>query len=152
MAASDGPVPVRTLAHAARLMREATQLPRYGITAGEACLDYSRLLDRVHEVTEHGRPMRGEKVIIRTGGVARRLERPGIELTCTHSDAWALSSTPASMLVTGAGATGVQLASIFNAFGSSVTLFEAAPRILMSEDEDAAAAVSAALRTWHQRP
>ena len=38
MAASDGPVPVRTLAHAARLMREARQLPCYGITAGEACL------------------------------------------------------------------------------------------------------------------
>ena len=34
-AAADGPVPVRTLAHAARLIREARQLPRYGITAGE---------------------------------------------------------------------------------------------------------------------
>ena len=33
-AASDGPVPVRTLAHAARLIREARQLPCYGITAG----------------------------------------------------------------------------------------------------------------------
>src|SRR4029077_18125956 len=42
-------------------------------------------------------------------------------------------------------ATGVQLASIFNAFGSHITLFEAAPRILMSEDEDVAAAVSGAL-------
>ena len=39
------------------------------------------------------------------------------------------------MLVIGAGATGVQVASIFNAFGSRVTLFEAAPRILMSEDQ-----------------
>ena len=35
IAAHDGPVPVRTLAHAARLIREARQLPRYGITAGE---------------------------------------------------------------------------------------------------------------------
>jgi len=49
------------------------------------------------------------------------------------------------MLVIGAGATGVQLASIFNAFGSEVTLFEAAPQILMSEDPDVAAVVSAAL-------
>ena len=40
MAANDGPVPVRTLAHAARLIREAGQLPRYGITAGEPTLDY----------------------------------------------------------------------------------------------------------------
>ena len=51
MAANDGPVPVRTLAHAARLIREAAQLPRYGITAGEPALDYRRLLDRVREVT-----------------------------------------------------------------------------------------------------
>jgi dihydrolipoamide dehydrogenase len=31
MAANDGPVPVRALAYAARLMRDARQLPRYGI-------------------------------------------------------------------------------------------------------------------------
>ena len=182
MAASDGPVPVRTLAHAARLMREARQLPRYGITAGELVLDYQRLLDRVSEVTTHVRaravpreelersgvtvyehagaawfidphviaselapPLRSDKVIICTGGTSRRLEIPGFELTSTHSDAWSLPSVPASMLVIGAGATGVQVASIFNAFGSKVTLFEAAPRILMSEDQDVATTVSAAL-------
>jgi pyruvate/2-oxoglutarate dehydrogenase complex dihydrolipoamide dehydrogenase (E3) component len=48
--------------------------------------------------------------------------------------------------VIGAGATGVQVASIFNAFGSRVTLFEAAPRILMSEDEQVSAAMSSALQ------
>jgi predicted oxidoreductase len=32
MAALDGPVPVRTLAHAARLLRDARQLGRYGVT------------------------------------------------------------------------------------------------------------------------
>lgn len=51
MAAHDGPVPVRTLAHAARLMREARQMSRYGINAGEPVLDYALLLDRVSEVT-----------------------------------------------------------------------------------------------------
>ena len=182
MAANDGPVPVRTLAHAARLIREACQLPRYGISAGEPALDYARLLDRVREVTgdvrthsllreelqqsgvtlhehagvarfidphviecEHAPRLHAAKIIICTGGMSRRLDLPGFELACTHSDAWTLSSAPPSMLVIGAGATGVQLASIFNAFGSHVTLFEAAPRILMSEDQDVAAAVSGAL-------
>jgi pyruvate/2-oxoglutarate dehydrogenase complex dihydrolipoamide dehydrogenase (E3) component len=51
MAANEGPVPVRTLAHAARLMREARQLGHYGIDAGEPTLDYRRLLARVREVT-----------------------------------------------------------------------------------------------------
>ena len=41
IAANDGPVPVRTLAHAARLVREARQLSPYGITAGEPRLDYA---------------------------------------------------------------------------------------------------------------
>src|SRR3954468_22054566 len=50
IAANDGPVPVRTLAHAARLMREARQLGQYGITVNEPVLDYPRLLARVREV------------------------------------------------------------------------------------------------------
>src|SRR5438105_559477 len=50
MAANDGPVPVRTLAHAARLIREARQLGLYGISVGEPLLDYPRLLARVRAV------------------------------------------------------------------------------------------------------
>src|SRR6266700_3872568 len=50
MAANDGPVSVRTLAHAARLIREARQLGQYGIGVSEPVLDYPRLLARVREV------------------------------------------------------------------------------------------------------
>lgn len=50
MAANDGPVPVRALAHAARLMREARQLNAYGITVSEPLLDYGALLARVADV------------------------------------------------------------------------------------------------------
>src|SRR6266576_1234509 len=50
MAASDGPVPVRTLAHAARLLRDARQLGQYGVAVSEPALAYPRLLARVHEV------------------------------------------------------------------------------------------------------
>src|SRR6516162_5258168 len=50
MAATDGPVPVRTLAHAGRLMREARQLSQYGVSVSEPVLDYPRLLARVREV------------------------------------------------------------------------------------------------------
>ena len=52
MAANDGPVPVRTLAHAARLIREARQLRRYGIAVSEPMLEYPRLLARAREVTD----------------------------------------------------------------------------------------------------
>ena len=183
MAANDGPVPVRTLAQAARLMREARQLPRYGITGSQLSLNYPELLARVNEVTADARQhsllrgdlehagvtiheragsarfldphtlesdavpaMRAERVILCPGGTSRRLDVPGFELTATHSDAWHLSSVPPSLLVIGAGATGVQVASIFNEFGSRVSLVEVAPRILMSEDEDVSKAISAAMR------
>src|SRR5437588_5925379 len=55
MAANDGPVPVRTLAQAARLIREARQLPLFGIAGGEPWLDYARLLARVRDVTADAR-------------------------------------------------------------------------------------------------
>jgi pyruvate/2-oxoglutarate dehydrogenase complex dihydrolipoamide dehydrogenase (E3) component len=182
-AANDGPVPVRTLAHAARLIREARQLGRYGISVGEPMLDYPRLLARVAEVvddvgahslrredmdrlgvtvhehvgtarfvdphtveTDSGLRLQADKLILCAGGTSRRLPIPGFELTATHSDAWALTAVPPSMLVIGGGATGVQLASIFSAFGSRVQLFQAGPRILAVEDEEVSAAVAAAFR------
>jgi pyruvate/2-oxoglutarate dehydrogenase complex dihydrolipoamide dehydrogenase (E3) component len=183
MAANDGPVPVRTLAHAARLLREARQLGQYGIAVSEPTLEYPRLLARVREIitdvrthslrreyvdrlgvtiyekagtvhfadphtieTESGLRLQADKIILCAGGTSRRLSVPGFELTATHSDAWGLIAVPPSMLVIGGGATGVQVASIFNDFGSRVQLFQAAPRILPAEDEDVSAAVAAAFR------
>lgn len=183
MAANDGPVPVRTLAHAARLLRDARQLGQYGITTSDPMLDYGRLIARVREVvtdvrahstwrqqidslgvtvheragnvrfvdphtveTDNGQLLRADCVIICTGGTSRRLAVPGCELTHTHSDAWSLDSIPSSMLVIGGGATGAQVASIFNAFGSRVQLFHAGTRILSTEDEDISSAVAAAFR------
>jgi dihydrolipoamide dehydrogenase len=50
------------------------------------------------------------------------------------------------MIVIGAGATGAQVASIFNAFGSQIQLFHTGPRILPTEDEEVSSAVAAAFR------
>jgi len=183
MAANDGPIPVRALAQAARLLREARQLGRYGIDVSEPVLDYSLLLERVREVVhdarEHSGPrkqlerlgvavhensgvarfvdantietgtglrLQADKIILCAGGTSRRLPLPGFEFTSTHSDAWALTAVPASMIVVGAGATGVQVASIFQAFGSQVHLFQAGARILPTEDEEVSELVAATFR------
>ena len=106
----------------------------------------ARFADEHTVETEDGLRLQAEKIIICTGGVSRRLSIPGMDLASTHSDAWNLTSVPSSMLVIGAGATGVQIASIFNAFGSRIQLFQTGPRILPSEDEDVSAAVAAAFR------
>src|SRR5271169_5335157 len=70
MAANDGPVPVRTLAHAARLIREARQLGQYGISVGEPLLDYPRLLARVREVVKDVRAHSALRQQIDSLGVA----------------------------------------------------------------------------------
>ena len=106
----------------------------------------ARFADPHTIVTESGLRLEADKIIICTGGVSRRLPLPGFEFTCTHSDAWSLTSVPPSMLVVGGGDTGLQVASIFNAFGTRIQVFEAGPRILPHADDDVAAEVAAALR------
>ena len=69
---------------------------------------------------------------------------PGSELALTHSDVWELRALPRSMAIVGAAATGAQLASVFAAFGTAVTLLELAPRVVPGEDEDISAALAAA--------
>ena len=183
MAANEGPIPVRVLAHAARLAREARQLARYGISVERPALDYSRLVERAREVVGEARrsstlleqvtnagialfehagtadfadphtirsasvpALRGEHIVICCGGVSRELEVPGGQLTVTPADAFSLTAVPGSMIVIGAGATGAQVASIFNALGSSVTICQAGPRIIDSEDAEVSEAVAAAFR------
>jgi pyruvate/2-oxoglutarate dehydrogenase complex dihydrolipoamide dehydrogenase (E3) component len=97
--------------------------------------------------TDRGLRFQGEKFIVCTGGVSRRLNLPGIELTGSHSDALRLTQVPSSMLVVGGGSSGVQVASMFRAFGTRVELFELGPRILPAEDEAVAAAVAEELRS-----
>jgi dihydrolipoamide dehydrogenase len=121
------------------------QIDSLGVTVHEHA-GVARFADQHTIETEGGLRLQAEKIIICTGGVSRQLPVPGFELTSTHSDAWCLTSVPLSMLVVGAGATGVQVASIFNAYGSRIQLFQTGPRILPSEDEDVSAAVSAAFR------
>ncbi len=121
------------------------QIDSLGVTVHERA-GAARFADPHTVETEGELRLQADKFILCTGGVSRRLPIPGFELTSAHCDAWALTSVPPSMPVVGAGNTGVQVASIFKAFGSRVQLFEALPRILPTEDDDVAAAVAAGFR------
>ena len=90
--------------------------------------------------------LHADKIILCAGGTNRALPVPGAELAGSHRDAWTLTAVPESLLVIGAGATGVQVASVFAELGSRVTLFEAGPRILATEDEDVSRTMAAAFR------
>ena len=77
-------------------------------------------------------------IIIATGSVPRSL--PAIEIDgqtiLTNNEILSLPAQPKSLAVIGAGAVGVEFASMFASFGTEVTLIEMLPRILPVEDED----------------
>lgn len=99
-----------------------------------------------HTIRLKDRALKGRNVLICAGGHARRLPIVGGNLTLTHSDVWRMTKLPSKLLVIGGAATGCQLASIFAAFGSHVTLAETAVSILGNEDPDVAGEVARAFR------
>jgi dihydrolipoamide dehydrogenase len=88
--------------------------------------------------------LEAREIIVATGSYARSV--PGIEIdgrrVITSDHAIHLDRVPESIVILGSGAVGVEFASIFNRFGSKVTLVELLPRIVPLEDE----AVSAELQ------
>ncbi len=77
-------------------------------------------------------------ILLATGSEARSL--PGIEIDgktiLTNREILLMPGIPKSLIVVGAGAVGVEFASIFRTFGSEVTILEALPRIVPLEDEE----------------
>ena len=77
-------------------------------------------------------------VILATGSVARMM--PGLQadpqFILTNIEILNLTGIPKTLGIIGAGAVGVEFASIFARFGSKVTVIEMLPRIVPVEDED----------------
>jgi pyruvate/2-oxoglutarate dehydrogenase complex dihydrolipoamide dehydrogenase (E3) component len=86
--------------------------------------------------TERGEEIRGERFLVCAGGHPRQLPIPGAEHILTSSSVWNLQTKPASLAIIGGGATGCQLASVFEDFGVKVTLLDIAPHLLLTEDAD----------------
>jgi dihydrolipoamide dehydrogenase len=88
-----------------------------------------------------GRPqarLEGNNVIVATGSTPVLLPIPGIDLpgVVTSDGAFLLAEVPRRILVIGASAVGAEWATMFNAFGSEVTMVELLPTLLPAEDED----------------
>jgi dihydrolipoamide dehydrogenase len=76
-------------------------------------------------------------VLLATGSYARML--PGLEpddRILTNIEVLSLSSIPKSMVIIGAGAVGVEFASVYRSFGAEVTVIEMLPRLVPVEDEE----------------
>jgi dihydrolipoamide dehydrogenase len=82
--------------------------------------------------------LEAKNIIIATGSEARMLPglEPDAEFILTNVEILNLTAVPKSLAIIGAGAVGVEFASIFKRFGTDVTVIEMLPRIVPVEDED----------------
>lgn len=81
--------------------------------------------------------IKARKVILATGSAARMI--PGVDADSkilTNIEILKMAEVPKSLLVVGAGAVGVEFASIFRSFGTEVTILEMLPRLVPIEDEE----------------
>jgi dihydrolipoamide dehydrogenase len=86
-------------------------------------------------------------IMFGTGSAARSL--PGIEIdgqtVLSNIEILKLPAVPKTLVIVGAGAVGVEFASIFNSFGTKVTVLEMLPRITPLEDDEISAELQKAL-------
>jgi pyruvate/2-oxoglutarate dehydrogenase complex dihydrolipoamide dehydrogenase (E3) component len=104
----------------------------------------ARFADEHTLVLESGRRIEAATIIVCVGGHSRRLPIPGAYLATVPDEVLDLPRLPQRVAIVGAGNTGAQLATVFDSFGSDVTLLDVAPRVLMASDPSISEAVGAA--------
>jgi dihydrolipoamide dehydrogenase len=94
------------------------------------------------------RTLSAKNIILASGSVARML--PGLETDpkriLTNIEILDLKQVPKSLAIIGAGAVGVEFASIFRSFGSEVTILEMLPRLVPVEDQEVSKELARAFR------
>ena len=93
------------------------------------------------------RRVRAKNIMIATGSTARLL--PGMaadDRILTNIEILALDQIPKKLVIIGAGAVGVEFASIYRRFDTEVTVLEMLPRIVPVEDEDISRELEKALK------
>ncbi len=98
----------------------------------------ARLLGPTRVALSDGHQVEGRWIVLATGSRPRQL--PGLPTDGRHiltSDhLLSLPSPPSDLLIVGGGAVGLEFASLFLDMGARVTVVEATPRLLPSEDEE----------------
>jgi dihydrolipoamide dehydrogenase len=89
-----------------------------------------------------------KEIIVATGSTPRGV--PGVEIDrkriITSDEAIHLREVPRKLAIMGSGAVGVEFASIYNRFGSDVTILELLPRLVPVEDEAVSAELEKSFR------
>jgi dihydrolipoamide dehydrogenase len=87
---------------------------------------------------EKAQTIEAKNIVLATGSEARMLPglQPDPNLILTNIEILDMPAVPKTIGIIGAGAVGVEFASIFNRFGSQVTILEMLPRLVPVEDEE----------------
>ena len=101
------------------------------------------------EVANDGKSsqLKAKNVLLATGSEARML--PGLDAddrVLTNIEILSLKEMPKSLVIVGAGAVGVEFASIYRSFGCEVTIVEMLPRLVPVEDEEVSKELSRVYR------
>ncbi len=154
-----GCIPTKALLKSAQVFEYINHAKDYGITVGEAKPEFGVQFlfrkNKVETILGTGKLMPGKKVevtaadgkktvydakhiIIATGSRARELPNVKIDnqKIVGYRKAMVLDKQPASMVVIGSGAIGVEFAYFYNSIGTKVTIVEFMPRIVPVEDEE----------------
>jgi dihydrolipoamide dehydrogenase len=94
-----------------------------------------------------GQTLLAQDVVLATGSFPRLL--PGLEVTdriITSDQALVRDTLPTSVVIIGAGAIGMEFATVYRSFGAEVTVLEALPRVVPLEDEDISKEAARAFR------
>jgi dihydrolipoamide dehydrogenase len=94
---------------------------------------------KVEVATDKGTQLLETKnILIATGSEARMLPglEPDADFILTNIEILNLREVPKSLMIIGAGAVGVEFASMFKRFGTDVSIFEMLPRLVPVEDEE----------------
>ncbi len=128
---------------AAKGSAEALRVAGADLVEGHACFVNPHTV----QLAGSGRRIFGDAFVVCVGGHSRALPVPGGELASFAEHVLDLRTLPRSVAIIGSGATGVQLATVFDAFGADVTVLELLDRILPGSDHDVARVVTEAFRT-----
>lgn len=106
-------------------------MPGYATLAGKGAIELKAEGKAVEKI-------KAKHIILATGARPRTI--PGVAIDrkriITSTEAMTLPAQPASMLIVGAGAIGMEFAYFYNALGTKVTVVEMLPGILPVEDRE----------------
>ncbi|SIT93683.1 dihydrolipoyl dehydrogenase [Pontibacter indicus] len=180
-----GCIPTKALLKSANVFEYINHAADYGITIGEASVDFNAVIKRSRgvadgmskgiqflfrknkidaimgngkvvakgkiEVTDadgNKNTVEADHIILATGARSRELPNLPIDgkKIIGYRQAMALDKQPASMVVVGSGAIGVEFAYFYNAMGTKVTIVEYMPNIVPVEDEEVSRQLSKSFR------